>query len=39
VALVGEHEGTWIEELRDALVHVEKVRAKGPGSPSTPDEG
>jgi hypothetical protein len=39
VALVGEHEGTWIEELRDALVHVEKVRATGPGSPSTPDEG
>jgi hypothetical protein len=31
VALVGQHQGTWIEELRQALVQVERVRAKGPG--------
>jgi hypothetical protein len=31
VRLVSEHEGDWIDELRDALVHVEKVRAEGPG--------
>jgi len=37
VALVGEHEATWIDELRDALVHVEKVRARGPGSPPAAD--
>ncbi len=30
VRLVREHEGEWIEELRDALVHVERVRADGP---------
>lgn len=30
VRLVAEHEGDWIEELRTALVGVEKVRAKGP---------
>jgi hypothetical protein len=30
VRLVKEHEGEWIEQLRDALVHVEKVRAEGP---------
>jgi hypothetical protein len=30
VRLVREHEGEWIEELRDALVHVERVRAEGP---------
>jgi hypothetical protein len=31
VRLVGDHEGEWIEQLRDALVHVEKVRGEGPG--------
>jgi hypothetical protein len=31
VRLVGDHEGEWIEQLRDALVHVEKVRREGPG--------
>src|SRR6266498_1107646 len=30
VRLVGDHEGEWIDQLRDALVHVEKVRAEGP---------
>jgi hypothetical protein len=36
VALVGQHEQGWIDELRDALVHVEKVRARGPGGPGEP---
>jgi hypothetical protein len=31
VRLVRSHEGEWIDELRDALVHVEAVRARGPG--------
>jgi len=31
VRLVEEHEGDWINELRDALVHVEEVRKRGPG--------
>ena len=30
VRLVHEHEGEWIAQLRDALVHVERVRADGP---------
>lgn len=30
VKLVAEHEGDWLAELNDALVHVEKVRAAGP---------
>ncbi len=30
VRLVGDHEGDWIEQLRDALVHVQKVRDEGP---------
>ncbi len=30
VRLVKEHEGEWVEALREALVHVEKVRAEGP---------
>lgn len=30
VRLVGDHEGDWIDQLRDALVHVEKVRSEGP---------
>jgi hypothetical protein len=30
VRLVGDHEGDWIDQLRDALVHVEKVRDEGP---------
>jgi hypothetical protein len=30
VRLVGEHQGEWIEQLRDALVAVEEARATGP---------
>lgn len=30
VRLVREHEDEWIEQLRDALVQVEQVRAEGP---------
>jgi hypothetical protein len=32
VRLVGEHEDTWLAALRDALRHVEQVRAQGPRS-------
>jgi len=32
VRLVRSHEGEWIDELRDALVHVEAVRERGPGA-------
>ena len=32
VRLVGNHEGDWIEQLRVALVQVERVRDGGPGS-------
>jgi hypothetical protein len=34
VRLVEQHQSDWIAELRDALVHVEEVRRRGPGSPS-----
>jgi Arc/MetJ-type ribon-helix-helix transcriptional regulator len=34
VRLVGEHQGDWIQQLRDALVAVEAARADGP----TPSE-
>jgi hypothetical protein len=30
VRLVGKHQSDWIQGLRDALSHVEKVRAEGP---------
>ena len=30
VRLLREHQGEWIDQLRDALVHVEAVRAEGP---------
>jgi len=30
VRLVGDHEGDWITQLRDALVAVQKVRDEGP---------
>jgi hypothetical protein len=30
--LVGEHEDSWLSALRDALRHVERVRAEGPRS-------
>ena len=32
VRLVGEHEDTWLTELREALRKVEQVRSGGPGS-------
>jgi hypothetical protein len=32
VRLVGQHQGEWIDQLRDALVRVEKVRAEGPAA-------
>lgn len=31
VRLVGEHQGEWIDRLRDAMSEVEKIRAEGPG--------
>jgi len=38
VRLVGDHEGEWIDQLREALVHVEKVRSERPGKgPSSGD--
>lgn len=30
VRLVGRHEGTWIRELREALLNVEEIRGRGP---------
>ena len=30
VRLVGQHQADWIQQLRDAMVHVEKVREGGP---------
>ena len=30
VRLVGQHEGEWIDQLKAALHHVERVRAQGP---------
>jgi hypothetical protein len=41
VRLVGDHEGEWIGQLRDALVEVEKLRAEGPTQrpPTTTDAG
>lgn len=32
VRLVGQHQADWIADLRDALTHVQKVRAEGPTS-------
>lgn len=32
VRLVGDHEGEWIAQLRDALVAVDEARRSGPGS-------
>jgi hypothetical protein len=34
VRLVGEHEDSWLADLREALRHVEQVRSAGPGSRS-----
>ena len=30
VRLVGRHQSDWIGQLRDAMQHVEQVRAEGP---------
>ncbi len=30
VRLVGRHQSEWIDQLREAMAHVEKVRAEGP---------
>lgn len=32
VRLVQQHQGEWIQQLRDALVHVEEVRRQGPAT-------
>lgn len=32
VRLVADNQGDWLANLRDALVHVEKVRAEGPST-------
>jgi hypothetical protein len=32
VRLVGQHETDWLTDLRDALVHVQRVRADGPAT-------
>jgi len=34
VQLVREHEGDWIQQLRDALAHVDEARAAGPEATS-----
>lgn len=39
VRLVGANEAEWIEQLRSALVHVEKARAGGPASRAPQDDG
>ncbi|WP_169948669.1 hypothetical protein [Microbispora sp. H11081] len=31
VRLVGEHTDTWLADLRNALRHVDRIRAEGPG--------
>ncbi|MCK9923232.1 hypothetical protein MXD61_15360 [Frankia sp. AgPm24] len=31
VRLVGDNADTWLRQLRDAMEHVEKIRAEGPG--------
>ena len=35
VRLVGEHEDSWLADLREALRHVEQVRSEGPGGQSS----
>lgn len=30
VRLIGQHQGDWVQELRDAIAKVEQVRAEGP---------
>ncbi|MEM9133620.1 MAG: hypothetical protein AAF962_02320 [Actinomycetota bacterium] len=31
VAQVGEHQGEWIDKLREAMTEVERIRTQGPG--------
>jgi hypothetical protein len=31
VRLVGQHEDSWLADLRAALLKVERVRSEGPG--------
>jgi hypothetical protein len=38
VRLVGQHQADWIAELRDAMEHVQRVRAAGPDRTPAPDE-
>lgn len=38
VRLVGANEAEWIDQLRSALVHVEKARAEGPASRPPQDD-
>lgn len=37
VKLVGKHSDSWLAELREAMQHVERVRAKGPDSDTSSD--
>jgi hypothetical protein len=39
VRLVGQHSGDWLAELRDALTDVERLRAAGPDTLSSPEAG
>ena len=39
VRLVGKNEGAWIADLRSAFEHVETVRAQGPSSLRSDEEG
>lgn len=32
VRLVGQHEGDWLAELREAMTHVADVRSRGPAA-------
>jgi hypothetical protein len=38
VRLVGQHQSDWITQLRDAVAHVERVRAGGPDREATDDQ-
>jgi hypothetical protein len=37
VRLVGQHQADWIEQLRDAVANVDRVRSEGPDVDATPD--
>jgi hypothetical protein len=38
VKLVGKHEEDWLAELRDAMVHLERVRGQGPDKADAPED-